>query len=158
MGVIQFISRRTAAKTTRAMGKHYRQGLQVYKQQGKDDMAALCRDVIMSRYRMIKPDANEMLFLGAGMEMVSSFLDSALVVVLAEHGVTARTHPDIYDSYTIGVAKEGIKVEMQAHPDSVLDYDEEHDRLWSKFMRFDPHSLPDLEEDDVDIDELINKM
>lgn len=122
MKINHWIARRGAKKIAKAMSRHYRQGLVVYKRQGLDDMPALCRDVVGTRYKKIAPSEKELAIIQEGIEHLTDLYDAALLVILAEGDVDQDLDPALYQLYAETVVNEISKIA------SIPDYDQNVDR------------------------------
>ena len=117
MGIGQWIARRGARNVVKAMSLHYRQGQDTYRSGGLDDLPALCRDVVGSRYRALAPNEKEFAIIRSAMEDLEDFYDAAFLVVLAEGGVDQDLDPSLYSLYAETVALEVAKVEGIQNPE-----------------------------------------
>jgi hypothetical protein len=133
MGINHWVARRGAKNIVKAMSRHYRQGLIVYKRQGLDDMPALCRDVVGSRYKKISPSEKELAIIQEGIEHLTDFYDAAFLVILAEGDVDQDLDPALYQLYAETVVNEVSKI--ASIPDSDQNIDS-HNRLTQLMKKF----------------------
>ena len=89
----------------------------MYQSRGLNDLPALCRDVIGSRYRAIESDEKEFGIIRGRMEDLQDFYDAAFLVVLAEGGVDQDLDAPLYRLYAETVAFEVAKVEGIQNPE-----------------------------------------
>jgi len=84
MGLQMWLARRQVRGIIDALRSHYDEGRAMYPDL---DLPSLCRDVIGSRYQIIKPDPKELAIIQEGIGNVCDIYDVAVLVVLAESNI-----------------------------------------------------------------------
>jgi hypothetical protein len=141
MGINHWIARRGAKNIVKAMLRHYRQGLAVYKRQRLDDMPALYRDVVGSRYKRISPSEKELAIIQEGIENLTDFYDAAFLVILAEGDVDQDFDPTLYQLYAETVVNEISKIEGIPDSDQNIDSRSRLTQLMEKFAHIRTRAL-----------------
>lgn len=133
MGISQWIAHRGAKNIVRTMSRHYRQGQAAYKRQGLEDMPALCRDVVGSRYKRVSPSAKELAIIQEEIEHLTDFYDAAFLVILAEGDVDQDLDPALYQLYAETVVNEVSKTEGLQNSEQDEDVRDRLAQLMKKF-------------------------